>query len=242
MQKKYLRQPKKLVRANPSCGCNALPRQGATPARGAPLIFAFATSFKNSHASAISMIITISGVPGSGKSTVAGLVAKKLGFRHYSAGDFMREIAEKRGMSLLELGKAAEKDRSIDRELDERTVQLGKREDDFVMDSRLAYHFIPGSFKVFLEVDATEAAKRVFGDIKKNKEGRRVEKESKTLAATLAAIKKRRKSEELRYKKYYNLNPYDEKQYDLVIDTTKATPDKVVEKVVAAVKKFGRTC
>lgn len=188
------------------------------------------------------MIITISGVPGSGKSTVARLVAKKLGFRHYSAGDFMREIAEKRGMSLLELGKAAEKDRSIDRELDERTVQLGKREDDFVMDSRLAYHFIPGSFKVFLEVDATEAAKRVFGDIEKKREGRKVEKESTTLAATLAAIKKRRKSEELRYKKYYNLNPYDEKQYDLVIDTTKATPEKVVERVVAAVKKFCRSC
>ncbi len=188
------------------------------------------------------MIITISGVPGSGKSTVARLVAQKLGFRHYSAGDFMREIAEKRGVSLLELGKAAEKDRSIDLELDERTIKLGKREDDFVMDSRLAYHFIPDSFKVFLEVDEKEAAKRVFGDIKKKREGRRVEKESTTLAATLSAIKKRRESEELRYRKYYSLNPYDERQYGLVIDTTRATPEKVVGKIVAAVKKFGRTC
>ncbi|MBI2176338.1 nucleoside monophosphate kinase [Candidatus Woesearchaeota archaeon] len=188
------------------------------------------------------MIITISGAPGSGKSTVAKLVAGKLGFRHYSAGDFMREIAEKRGVSLLELGKAAEKDRSIDRELDERTIQLGKREDDFVMDSRLAYHFIPTSFKVFLEVDDREAASRIFGDVKKEKAGRKVEKESTTLAATLAAIKKRRKSEELRYRKYYGLNPYDEGQYDLVIDTTKATPNKVVEKVVTAVKKSCSSC
>lgn len=188
------------------------------------------------------MIITISGVPGSGKSTVARLVAKKLGFRHYSAGDFMREIAEKRGMSLLELGKAAEKDRSIDRELDERTIQLGKKEDDFVMDSRLAYHFIPNSLKVFLEADAKEAARRIFGDVRKKLGGRKVEKESTSLAATLAAIKRRKESEQVRYRKYYNLNPYDEKQYDLVIDTTKATPDKVAEKVVTAVKKFCRTC
>ena len=188
------------------------------------------------------MIITLSGVPGSGKSTVAKLVAKELGFRHYSAGDFMREIAGKRGLSLLELGRAAEKDHSIDQELDKRTTELGKREDDFVMDSRLAYHFIPDSFKVFLEVDDREAAKRVFSDIRKKKEGRKVEKESTTPAATLAAIKKRRKSEELRYRKYYNLNPYDEKQYDIVIDTTRTTPDKVVGKVVTAVKKFCRSC
>ena len=188
------------------------------------------------------MIITISGAPGSGKSTVAKLVAQKLGYRHYSAGDFMREIAEKRGLSLLELGKIAEKDRSIDQELDIRTIALGRKEDDFVMDSRLAYHFIPDSFKIFLEVDEKEAAKRIFGDVKKKKTGRAVEKESTTLAATLAAIRKRKKSEERRYEKYYNLNPYDKKQYDCIVDTTKTTPEQAVEKVIEAVKKEKTWC
>lgn len=182
------------------------------------------------------MIITISGVPGSGKSTVARLVAKKLSYRHYSAGDFMREIAAKRKVSLLEISKIAEKDLSIDKELDERTVQLGKKEGNFVMDSRLAYHFIPKSFKVFLVVDEKEAARRIFGDVKSKKRGRRVEKESVTLAATIAAIRKRRRSEQLRYKEYYKLNPFGKGQYDLVVDTTKATPEEVAGKVVAAVK------
>ena len=168
------------------------------------------------------MRITISGVPGSGKSTVARLVARKLGFRHYSAGDFMRQAAEKRELSLMELSKIAEKDRSIDKELDSRTIELGKNEDDFVMDSRLAYHFIPGSFKVFLTVDVKEAARRIFGDVKKKMKGRAVEKESTTLPATLANIKKRKQSEQQRYRKYYGIDPYDEKQYDLVIDTTKS--------------------
>ncbi|MBI2141485.1 nucleoside monophosphate kinase [Candidatus Woesearchaeota archaeon] len=188
------------------------------------------------------MIITISGVPGSGKSTVARLVARKLGFRHHSAGDFMREIAEKRGVSLLELGRIAEKDRSIDKELDERTIRLGKEEDDFVMDSRLAYYFIPQSFKVFLMVDEMAAAKRIFSDIKGKKMGRKVEKESTTLAATLASIRKRKKSERQRYRKYYGLNPYDTKQYDLVIDTTRTAIEDVVEKVVEAVKKSCMSC
>ena len=188
------------------------------------------------------MIITISGAPGSGKSTVAKLVARKLGYKHYSAGDFMREIAEKRGLSLLELGKIAEKDRSIDQELDSRTITIGSKEDDFVMDSRLAYHFIPDSFKIFLEVDEKEAARRIFGDVKKKKTGRAVEKESTTLAATLAAIRKRKKSEEQRYEEYYRLNPYDKKQYDFVVDTTKTTPEQAVEKVIEAVKKEKTWC
>lgn len=188
------------------------------------------------------MIITISGVPGSGKSTVAKLVAAKLGFKHYSAGDFMREIAARRGLSLLEISKLAEKDRSIDEELDRRTSELGKGEDDFVMDSRLAFHFIPFSLKLFLIVGDKEAAKRIHSDVKNKAEGRKVEKESTSLAATLAAIKKRKKSEELRYKNYYGLNPYDTKQYDLVIDTTKTTPEEVAGKVVDAVKKSCRAC
>ena len=188
------------------------------------------------------MIITISGAPGSGKSTVARLVAAKLGFRHYSAGDFMRDAAEKRGLSLMEISRIAEKNRSIDEELDKRTIELGKKEDDFVMDSRLAYHFIPGSFKVFLTVDEKEAARRIFGDIQKKKQGRGVEKESTTLPATLANIKKRKQSEQQRYRKYYGIDPYDKKQYDLMVDTTKTTQEAAVEKVIAAVKKSRQWC
>ncbi len=182
------------------------------------------------------MIITISGMAGSGKSTVARLLARKLGFRHYSAGDFMRELARKKAISLLEISRIAEKDVSIDRELDDRTVKLAKSEDEFVMDSRLGFHFIPGSFKVFLTVDEKEAAGRIYKDVKGRKENRQVEKESKTLASTLAGIRKRKASEIERYRKYYSINPFDEGNYDLVIDTTSSTPGDVAAKIAAALK------
>ncbi len=60
------------------------------------------------------MIITISGKAGSGKSTIAKQLAKKLGLKHYSTGDFMRQMAKDKGVSLLELSRIAEKDKSID--------------------------------------------------------------------------------------------------------------------------------
>ena len=56
------------------------------------------------------MIITISGKPGSGKSTVAKRLAAELGLTHVSAGDFMRDMATERGITVLELSAIAEND------------------------------------------------------------------------------------------------------------------------------------
>jgi len=171
------------------------------------------------------MIITISGLPGSGKSTVAKMLAKKLGYKHHSTGDFMGELALKRGMSVLELGKLAEKDKSIDKALDDWQAKLGKEEKDCIVDSRLGFHFIPDAVKVFLDVDQDVGAKRVFADLRPD------EKENTSLAATKANIQKRIESERKRYRKYYGVDCYDKKYYDIIIDTTKRTPEQVIRKI-----------
>jgi len=67
------------------------------------------------------MIITISGKAGSGKSTVAKQLAKKLNLKHYSIGDIMRKLAKEKNISLNELSKLAEKDKTIDLTLDKKT-------------------------------------------------------------------------------------------------------------------------
>ena len=48
------------------------------------------------------MLITISGLPGSGKTTVARLVARELGLEHVYAGDIFRRQAEEHGLTLAE--------------------------------------------------------------------------------------------------------------------------------------------
>lgn len=177
------------------------------------------------------MIISISGKPGSGKSTVAKTLAKKLNLKHFSGGDFMRQMAKERSISLLELSKIAEKDRSVDEEIDKQTIELGKKENDFVIDSRTAWHFIPRSIKIFLDVGLAEGAKRIFNDLRPE------EKENTTIEHIRANIVRREASEQQRYKKYYNIDSFNKKNYDLVIDTTNLTPDQVVNKITEFVKK-----
>lgn len=177
------------------------------------------------------MIITISGRPGSGKSAVATRVAEALGLRHVSAGDFMREMAAERGMSILELSRSAEKREEIDREIDARTVRLGSESDDFVMDARLGWHFLPQSLKVFLEVRPLVAAERVFGA------QRGSERENVDLEATRRAIETRTASEVKRYRDYYGIDYGDHSQYDLVVDTSEMPIAEVVQQIVDYVRR-----
>ena len=178
------------------------------------------------------MIISISGKAGSGKSTIARLLSKKLGLKHYSSGDFMRDIAKENKLTLLELSKLAEKEIWVDKELDSRQKKLGEKEDNFVIDGRLSWHFIPKSAKIYLDVEDKAAAKRIWGD-KIN----RKEESYKDIKELAKKLNQRQASEIKRYKKYYNLNYHDKKNYDLIIDTSNLTPDTIVKNIIGFVKK-----
>ena len=173
--------------------------------------------------------ITISGVPGSGKSTVSRELAKRLKLKLYSVGDFSRKLAMKKKLSMSEFGALAEKDPAIDKELDSMTKKLAKK-DNFVIVGRTAYYFLPKSFKIFLSVDLKVAAKRIFQDMRPSV------KENSSLANTLKGIKERIKNEKKRYKQYYNTDPYELNNYDLVIDTTHMPAVKVADAIIAFVK------
>lgn len=166
------------------------------------------------------MIITISGKAGSGKSTIAKQLAYKLNLKHYSVGDMMRELAIKKGMSIIEFSKFAEDNPKIDKQLDDYQIRLSK-EDNFIIDGRISFHFIPNSIKIFLEVKDETAVKRI------SKAKRKTEQE-----VTIAQLKARRDSEKKRYKKLYNIDPYKKSNYDIVIDTTKLSINEVLNKIL----------
>ncbi len=175
------------------------------------------------------MIITLGWHHGAGKSTLSKKLALHLGYKRYSTGDFMRDIATEKGIWILELNQMAEFDGwNIDRLLDERQENLWKTEDNFIIDGRLAFHFIPHAIKVFLIVEPIEAAKRIFYD-----ESRLGVELHETLEHAAENIVLRRHSENERYMKYYGVNIYDMDLYDIVIDTSNKTPDEVFMEIIA---------
>ncbi|MDP2103870.1 MAG: cytidylate kinase family protein [Candidatus Gracilibacteria bacterium] len=181
----------------------------------------------------MSHIITLGGHLGSGKSTLGKAIAEHFTFERYSTGDFMRDMALERGISLIDLNLASEKDGGIiDAILDDRQKQFGLTKDHFIIDGRLAFHFIPHALKIFLTVDPEEAARRIFEDTS------RAGVESHTnIDEVLENIKIRRSSENERYKKYYNISIHNMDLYDIVIDTTGLSPNEVAEKIILEIEK-----
>ncbi len=181
------------------------------------------------------MIITISGVPGSGKSTVGKLIAKKLGYRFLSIGAMRRAMARERGMTLQEFNVLGEKQAFTDREVDAWQKQLGQEKDNMVIEGRTSFHFIPHSVKIFLTVNLDEAARRIFHD---SAHVRRFEasKHYETSKELAHGLRHRIASDNRRYKKYYGLNIFVRKHYDLFLDTTKLTPAAVSRTVLTFVR------
>ena len=184
------------------------------------------------------MIITISGLPGSGKTSVAKLLAKKLKMKRYYIGEMRRKIARKKGMTLDELNKLGESEEWTDREVDDYQKVLGRKEDNFIIEGRTSFFLIPHSIKIFLDVDIRTGAQRIFNAIKKDGAMERNEGDFQNVDEAENAINERIKSDRMRYKKYYGIDFLDKSNYDIVIDTTKLEIVQVVERLMQEIDKI----
>lgn len=165
-------------------------------------------------------IITISGQPGSGKSTTAKNVAKALGFEHFSSGDLFRLAAKEMDQDVLTANQEAEKVdgiSEIDQLVDQKLRDIGTSDNQVVIDSRTAWHWIPDSFKVLLDLDFKTAATRILSDMTPERmEAEHIPQDPSEYAQQL---KERLASESRRYKSMYDINPSDPANYDLIVDT-----------------------
>lgn len=104
--------------------------------------------------------ITISGDIGSGKSTIAKRLATRLGYEVFDAGAAFRQIAESKGYDVLGLNEAHLTE--VDKALDDKITQMGREKSNTIFVSRTAWHFIPTAFKLYLAVDESVGASRVY--------------------------------------------------------------------------------
>lgn len=181
-------------------------------------------------------IITIAGKPGSGKSTTSKTIAESLGYKHFSSGDFFREISKNRGIDVLQANIIAETEQSIDTLVDSQLQEIGEKENNLVIDSRMAWHWMPYSFRVYLDLDILTAAQRIIDNTDQKRKS--LEDISEKPEEYANQLQERLNSEIKRYMNLYNANPYQHDNYDLVVDTNIHTLPEVIDIIITAYNKW----
>ncbi len=165
------------------------------------------------------MIVAISGPIGVGKSTVARMLAERLGIPCISAGGVFRELAARRGISVVELNRLAEGDPRIDRDLDQLQAELA-RPGPCVVESRLAGWMVQADLKVWLDAPLEVRAARVAG------------REGHDPDAARDELLTRERSEWSRYRALYGIDITDRAPFHLVVDTSRWPPEAMAEALV----------
>ncbi|AKB17567.1 (d)CMP kinase [Methanosarcina sp. WWM596] len=159
------------------------------------------------------MRITVSGLPGSGTTTLSRLLSEYYELELVSSGEIFRRMAKERGMSLSEFGAMAERDPSIDLDIDKNQKSIIHTQDNIILESRLAGHMaegVPNVLKIWIKAPLLTRVRRI----------QRREK-SISFDEELEKTVEREKSEALRYKNYYGIDITDLSIYDIVIDSEK---------------------
>ena len=168
-------------------------------------------------------VVTISGMPGSGTTTAARLVAAATGLRHVNTGAIFRQMAEERGVTLNEFGKIANQNPELDRELDDRQIALARR-GGILLEGRLAGFMAKNAgitcLAVWLDAPHEERLKRVAG------------RDSVALDDARSLSLERESDERVRFIDVYGFDLNDRSIYDLVMDSACFSPTRIRDRIL----------
>ena len=169
------------------------------------------------------MRITISGLPGSGTTTVAKLLSKELALDVISAGEMFRKLAEEKSLPLEHFSKLAEDDDDFDRWIDEKQGEEALKRENVIVEGRLSGFFVPhADLRIWLKAPVEVRAGRVAG------------RENIAYEEALSTMKSREQSEYTRYEKYYGIHLDDLSVYDLIIDSSRWSENDIVKIILVA--------
>jgi len=174
------------------------------------------------------VIVTVGGLPGAGKTTVARKVAEELGLKHVNIGEIFRGLAEARAMTLEEFGVFAQRNPDVDKSIDLKTLELAKA-GNVLLEGRLTGPMLKRNavpaFQVWLDAPLKVRAERIS------------KRDGLSIPSAVAATQAREKVEWDRYFEIYGIDLRDTGGYDLVIDTSDKAPEQITKEIVTAVKK-----
>ncbi|MBP1988290.1 (d)CMP kinase [Halolamina salifodinae] len=174
------------------------------------------------------MLLTVSGPPGSGKSTNAELLAQRFDLDHISGGDIFRELAEERGYTPVEFNELAEEEDQIDRDLDRRLRNIAATREDVLLESRLAGWLAAehADMRFWLDAPLDVRAERI------------ADREDKTVEEARAVTERRERSEAKRYEELYDLDITDLTIYDAAFNTARWGEMTVPDLLAQAVERY----
>nr|QNO56577.1 cytidylate kinase [Methanosarcinales archaeon ANME-1 ERB7] len=177
------------------------------------------------------MRLTISGLPGSGTTTVAELLSKELSLELISAGAVFRQMAAEKKLPLEQFSEMAEANDDFDRVIDERQREEAMETENAIVEGRLSGFIVPDAdLKIWLKAPVEIRAKRI------------TVRENIGYGEALHAMKSRERSEYKRYKQYYGLNLDDLSIYDLVIESSRWHEDDIVALILWATEHVKGKC
>lgn len=171
--------------------------------------------------------ISLAGDLGSGKSTVGEILAQKYNLEKVSIGQIQRNMATELGMDTVAFNKYMETHKEYDKILDDKLREYEVKNGNYLFDSRMAWHFVPSSFSVYMTVNVETAAKRIINANRQTEKYTSVEE-------AVNNILKRRQSEKVRYSELYSVDITNLTNYNLVVNTDGKTPNEIANEISLA--------
>ena len=176
------------------------------------------------------IVICISGMTGSGKSTVAKRLADKYGLSYFSGGNALKALAQEAGYDPDIIGwwETAEGlkflqqrmgDPAFDKRIDEKLLELAEQ-GNVVLDSWTMPWLLNEGFKIWLEASPQVRAKRV------------VKRDGISIEEAVKAMKEKDEKTRQIYKELYGFDlGHDLSPFNLVLATDELDPDEVFHAV-----------
>jgi cytidylate kinase len=183
------------------------------------------------------IVICISGMAGTGKSTLAKKLAKRYHLKYYSGGDALKALAAEEGCDASQPGwwespvglkflKQRQGDPQFDKTVDRKLLEYAEK-GDVLLDSWTMPWLVKNGFKIWLMASMKKRAQRV------------AERDNMPVEKALQVLKEKEERTKAIYKQLYGFTlGEDFKPFDLVLDTENMSAEEVYETLCHVIDKM----
>ena len=183
---------------------------------------------KTESASKKKIVVCISGMAGTGKSTLAKKLAEKYGLRYHSGGDALKALAAEEGYDSSSRGwwespeglgflEKRENDLKFDKAVDDKLLEYAQQ-GGVLLDSWTMPWLLKGGFKIWLMASVDKRAERI------------AERDKLSTEEALQVLKEKEARTKSIYRKLYGFTlGEDLKPFNLVLDTDNLNASEVFQ-------------